>query len=116
MNDTLGLIGNLISEKLPEWGPIIMPVIFAAGAAIFRALQKILQILPTKWKWVNNKLTVSIISKIIGALFGKTTLVYNMQVENKEQIKAEAKKEVIKHLSKKGGILKEFNEAMEKLK
>jgi hypothetical protein len=114
MNDTLGVIGNTLSEKLPEYWPIIATVLPVLGSALFRFAQKILQKLPTKWRWVNNKLTVSIIGKIIGAVFGKTTLLYNAQIVEDEKAKAELKKAAAKHLSRQGGILQAFNEALDK--
>jgi hypothetical protein len=107
MVDSLGFIGNLITEKVPELGPITVPVIMICGGFLFRVVQKMLQKLPTKWKWVNNKLTVSIISKIISGLFGKTTLFYNAIPED-IKTKEELKKEAAKYLSRNGGILQEF--------
>jgi len=113
MVDSLGIIGNAVTSNTGEWAPIIIQfLLIPLGAGLFRAAQKMLQKLPTKWKWVNNKLTVSIISKIIGGLFGKTTLIYNAQIENREKEKKELRKQALQHLARNGGILKEFDEAI----
>lgn len=114
MTDTLGVIGNAIAEKIPEYWPYIAVALSAIGSALFRFAQKMLQRMPTKWRWVNNKLTVSIIGKIIGLIFGKTTLLYNAQIVEDERAKEELKKEAMKHLSRQGGILQAFNEAIGK--
>lgn len=114
MNDTLGLITNTVADKLPEYLNILIPVITAIGAALFRIAQKSLQRLPTRWKWVNNRLTVSIMGKIVGVLFGKTTLLYNAKIVDDETANAELKKTALKHLSRQGGILHDFNKVVEK--
>ena len=112
MNDTLGIIGTTLAEKIPEYWPIIATVLPVIGSALFRLAQKQLQKMPTKWRWVNNKLTVSIMGKVVGAVFGKTTLLYNAQIIEDEKAKAELKKTAMKHLTRQGGILQAFEEAM----
>lgn len=122
--DTLGIVGNVLIDQLDKIGlaqVVTGALVSALGAISYRVIQVILQKIPTKWRWVGNNVIVKgILNKIIGKLFGKTTLLYNMQLEEEDKRFKEAhdraRKEAIKHLSRKGGILKEFEKAMEKLK
>lgn len=120
--DSGGTVGAVIGDKAPGavkllGDNLILAIIGMVGALAFRLLQKALQMLPTRWKWVNNKLTVGLINKLIGWLFGKTTLIYNAKVQDDyctdpAYSKEELKKKATEYLSKKGGVLKEFNKAI----
>jgi hypothetical protein len=84
--------------------------ISAAGAVVYRWMQIYLQKLPTKWHWVGNNIVAKgLLNKIVGSLFGKTTLLYNMKViapeAEKELAENAAKKKALEHLARKGGVL-----------
>lgn len=117
--DTVGVVGNLLIDQLDKIGLgqlVTTALISAIGAIVYRFIQMGLQKLPTKWQWVGNNFVVKgIMNKLVGKLFGKTTLLYNMKVEGNEKDKVEARKKAIEHLSRKGGELKAFEEAMKKL-
>lgn len=115
MNDTLGLIVNLLSEKFPTVWEIIAPMISigAVGAGVYRGIQKILQNLPSKWQWANNKLTLKLSSRIVSWLFGKTTVMYNAEIPEVDAAKEEFRKQAEKYL-KRGGVWNEFQKAMNK--
>lgn len=107
--DSLGAIGKTIQEKAADWAPLVMPVLPVVGAALFRVLQKILQRLPTKWRWVNNKFTVGLIGKIVCFLFGKTTLIYNARTDLDQRSQEELRDVALKHLGRQGGIMRAFD-------
>jgi hypothetical protein len=121
--DTLGLIGNALSAALSKIKfPVesIVAIVGVLSMVAYRGTQILLQRLPTKWKWINNKLTLGIIDKIFVFLFGKTTALYNAKVEamkmiDNEKASAALREVAAKHLSRHGGILKAFEDAMKNM-
>lgn len=121
-SDSLGVAGDGITKLFQKIGlseALVGGLVTVLGAAAFRVIQIVLQRLPTKWKWVNNRLTLGIINRVLSWAFGKTTMLYNAQLVNdqKEELKAkeELKKTALKHLSRNGGILLQaFNDAVKK--
>lgn len=117
ITDSIGVVGGFLSPIISKFDPsgkTLLLIISLLSAAAFRGVQIVLQILPTRWSWVNNKLTVSIVSKLISLLFGKTTLLYNAQPSD-GKAKVELKKEAAKHLARHGGILSAYEDAMKEL-
>lgn len=119
-NDSLGIVGGLIDSTISKFdksGALSLIIIGFIASAIYRGAQIALQLLPTKWKWVNNKLTVGILTKIIQLLFGKTTTLYNADVDSDSMVAKSALYDTaMKHLSRNGGILQEYEKAMNELK
>jgi hypothetical protein len=124
-SDSLGIMGNFIYDKLvkisvsPE---VVVSIIGILAMMAYRGIQYALQALPTQWRWVNNKLTLGIVNRILSIVFGKTTMLYNAQVKwtgdamsNQEAV-ATLKKKAMEHLGRRGGILQAFNEATKQMK
>jgi len=125
LRDSIGTVGIQIGQLFKKIGlseSLVSGLVPVLGAAAFRLFQIILQKLPTKWKWVNNKLTLGIVNKILSGLFGKTTMIYNAQITltsdpaANEKAKNKLKEEAAKHLARNGGILNAFNNAMKEMK
>jgi xanthosine utilization system XapX-like protein len=56
--DTLGIIGNALSTALSKIkfpAESIIAIVGVLSMIAYRGVQILLQILPTKWKWINNK-------------------------------------------------------------
>ena len=132
--DNLGIAGKGIANALDKVGlemfvGILVPLL---GAMLYRIIQIMLQRLPTRWRWANNKLTLGIVNRLLSWLFGKTTMLYNAKLSGKnvktqnaldgwsvvdhyEKASKALKKEAVKHLARKGGILKAYEKAIEEL-
>ena len=128
VKDSLGIAGEQITGLFRKFGLselLVSSVVSILGAVAFRGLQVILQKLPTRWRWVNNKLTLGIVNRLLSYLFGKTTMIYNARlsviepnpsaetvVEEYNKSKEQLRKEALKHLGRKGGVLQEFEKAI----
>jgi hypothetical protein len=117
-SDSAGVITDLIgkiSHGMLSNGEIVA-LVGILGPLVYRLIQKGLQRLPTRWRWVNNRLTVGILDRLMSYLFGKTVLLYNMRIvaapEDTEAAKAAARKVAMDHLARNGGILQEVNRAL----
>lgn len=131
LQDSIGVVGVQIGNLFKKIGldtAVAQMLVAVLAATTFRCIQLLLQKLPTKWKWVNNKLTLGIVNRILAALFGKTTMYYNSQVKMPKRIAAklpapdqytvnqQLKKDAAKYFSGKGGVLTAFEDAMKELK
>ena len=123
-----GIAGKGITALFQKIGlseALVGGLVSVLGAAAFRGVQVILQKLPTRWRWVNNKLTLGIVNRLLSHLFGKTTMIYNARlsviepnpstdtvIEEYNKSKEQLRKEALKHLGRKGGVLQEFEKAI----
>jgi hypothetical protein len=124
--DSLGIAGRFLVEKLQAYGigvPEVMGLlafVVSGIAAGLRAAQRYLQGRKTVWRFIDNKLTLSIIDRIIGAVFGKTTLIYGAKIECSDEDREKAFKEAARitaeHMLRKRGsdMLKAFADAVGK--
>jgi hypothetical protein len=111
--DSLGIVGTALVDllgKIDLGGQGVGALMALLSAVVFRAVQIVLQKLPTKWRWVDNRLTLGIVNRVLASIFGKTTMIYNGKIDTAH--KEDLRKEAMKHLSRNGGILQEFEKAV----
>ncbi|MBT8490154.1 MAG: hypothetical protein KJN62_03810 [Deltaproteobacteria bacterium] len=122
LQDSVGAVGVQLYAFAGKFGmeAMVGTAVSLLGAIVFRVIQIVLQKLPTKWKWVNNKLTLGFVNRLLSRAFGKTTMIYNAQIKSsaidgvasERRRQEELKKVAIKHLSRNGGIMQAFEAAM----
>lgn len=125
-SDSLGVAGRYLLTKLSPYGigpteivAIMTGVVTLVGAGL-RAMQRYLQGRTTIWKFANNRLTTSLINRLLGWAFGKTTLIYESKIVCDEKDRptaiAAAATLTAKHLMRKNGsdMLKAFADAVGK--
>ncbi|MFA5751116.1 MAG: hypothetical protein WC898_02390 [Candidatus Paceibacterota bacterium] len=121
--DSLGIVGKFIVNKLQPHGITpaavagLMSFLISSCYGAFRALQRYLQGRKTIWKYADNSLTTSLFNRLIGWVFGKTTLIYGSELQyhpgDRDAAVTAAAKLTAEHMLRKNGsdMLKAFAEA-----
>lgn len=118
MLDTLGVAGKFLYDNTPFDIATILKILSAAVAVAYsfiRLGQRWLQRRRTIWRYIDNRFTLRLIDRIIGWLFGKTTLIYESKIfcreEDREAATREAARITATHMLRKEGsdMLKAFS-------
>lgn len=94
-SDSIGTIGKLLYTKI-ESIPLLKGIAGALTIAILGLIYQLIGVLlnkvSIKYKFVNNKLVASFLSKKLAGFLGRSSLYYNIKIDDKRLSENEKKK------------------------